>query len=782
MYLSLTKEGRRNGGKVIPMKQGILPIIPVGATGIDDFYSVFNDEADVTWFQGCHPIRRHASGDHATQRAMMAFLHVDGGVPQPRIAAALGVHENTVRAAVKLYLLKGDPGFYGPTAVRGPAVMTPEVLEVCRRLLLEGKSRAEAAAAAGVKKCNVDKAVQKGLLPRAERPPRPGSTRSERAEADVAAASAMGMACVRVEERTMAALGLLPGAATRFEACSGVERGGALCALPALAANGLLAHLGALDAPQAGGFYYRLTHVLILLALMALLRVRAIEALRRGAPGEFGKLLGLDRIPEAKCLRERLGAAAADPAAVAAWANALSRGWMAAAPDMAGTLYVDGHVRVYHGGKTELPRRYVASHRLCLRGVTDYWVNDREGKPFFYVDRPVDNGLLAALRDEIVPRLLREVPGQPSGAALAADPLLPRFRLVFDRAGCSPAFMREMWETHRVACMTYRKNPGDDWPEAEFHAHGVTLANGRAEEMELAERGVWFGNGKEGFWCREFRRLRHGRHGDHQTAIVCTDFKRGLVECAPDMFARWGQEEFFHYMLAEYGLDLLADHATEGFPCRIPVVNPAWKRLDSECRSLRGKTAVAKAKLADLALKAEDMEPGRIEAWMERKALAVAEVADLQGKLEAARLARRGQPQHIPFDELPPEHKFERLAPTRKLLLDTVRMIAYRAETALATLARPALSHPDEARSVVKALFNTPADLLPDEAGKELRVILHPLAEPRLNRAVEAVLAVLNEAEFTYPGTQLRMVYQMLPPKPPDEQKPTTAFSTGQEP
>ena len=34
---------------------------------------------------------------------------------------------------------------------------------------------------------------------------------------------------------------------------------------------------------------------------------------------------------------------------------------------------------VYHGSKTELPRRYVASHRLCLRGVTDYWVNDRKG-------------------------------------------------------------------------------------------------------------------------------------------------------------------------------------------------------------------------------------------------------------------------------------------------------------------------------------------------------------------------------------------------------------------
>jgi hypothetical protein len=30
-------------------------------------------------------------------------------------------------------------------------------------------------------------------------------------------------------------------------------------------------------------------------------------------------------------------------------------------------------VRVYHGSLTNVPRRYVARERLCLRGTTDYW-------------------------------------------------------------------------------------------------------------------------------------------------------------------------------------------------------------------------------------------------------------------------------------------------------------------------------------------------------------------------------------------------------------------------
>lgn len=116
------------------MKQGLLPLMPSGASDIHGFHSVFSDGTDVTWFQGSHAMRVHPASDHATQRAMMAFLHVHGGVPQSRIAAAVRVHENTGWAAVKRYRQNGDVGFYALTRVRGPAVMTPAVMEPCRRL------------------------------------------------------------------------------------------------------------------------------------------------------------------------------------------------------------------------------------------------------------------------------------------------------------------------------------------------------------------------------------------------------------------------------------------------------------------------------------------------------------------------------------------------------------------------------------------------------------------------------------------------------------------------
>ncbi|MEO8497764.1 MAG: putative transposase, partial [Planctomycetota bacterium] len=123
-------------------------------------------------------------------------------------------------------------------------------------------------------------------------------------------------------------------------------------------------------------------------------------------------------------------------------------------PGELGTLYVDGHVRLYHGKKTQLPRRYVSRQRLCLRGTTDYWVNDALGQPFFSIERPIDHGMLEAIESDVEPRLLKDVPGQPTKEELEADPYRSRFLLIFDREGYSPSFFRRMWEQHRIAGIT----------------------------------------------------------------------------------------------------------------------------------------------------------------------------------------------------------------------------------------------------------------------------------------------------------------------------------------
>ena len=148
------------------------------------------------------------------------------------------------------------------------------------------------------------------------------------------------------------------------------------------------------------------------------------------------------------------------------------------APDEAAVLYVDDHVRVYHGSTKRLPKHYVARERLCLSATADYWVNAMDGKPFFVVSQPVDPGMLQAIERHILPVLEQDVPNQPDAAQLAADPLLHRFTMVFDREGYSPAFLARM-KDRRIACLTYHKFPAADWSEDEFVATEIGLPSGQ---------------------------------------------------------------------------------------------------------------------------------------------------------------------------------------------------------------------------------------------------------------------------------------------------------------
>ena len=108
-------------------------------------------------------------------------------------------------------------------------------------------------------------------------------------------------------DRVAASLGLLPGgAATQFEPCRDVAFGGVLCALPALAQNGLFRHLEACFTSL--GRYYTTLQVMTLLGYLALCRVKTVEQLQYQPPGELGKSLGLDRVPEVRCLRNKLQA------------------------------------------------------------------------------------------------------------------------------------------------------------------------------------------------------------------------------------------------------------------------------------------------------------------------------------------------------------------------------------------------------------------------------------------------------------------------------------------
>lgn len=561
----------------------------------------------------------------------------------------------------------------------------------------------------------------------------------------------MGVGTTDVFGRLASSIGGMGPAEPQFQTCMDVPNGGVLLAIPALLANGLLRHTDKLFQLRSG--FYGLYSVFLFVAYMLLARIKSVEGLRYCAPGEWGKLLGLDRSPEVKTVRKKIRELAKEGKGKE-WSAALCSDWMNENPEQTAVLYIDGHVRVYHGDKANIPKHFVARQKLCLHATCDYWVNAMGGVPFFLIPKDVDPGLLSVLKHEIVPRLEKEVPNQPMQDQLEEDPFLHRFALVFDREGYSPDFMLTMKEK-RIACITYNKHPKEDWPDEEFFSKKVKLISGEIVEMRLAERGVFLG---KRVWVREIRRL--GSKG-HQTSIISTCYRMEQDVLAMGIFARWSQENFFKYMRQHFSLDRLADYTVEELPEETRVINPKHRHLEGQIKSKTALLYRKKAQFGAVTIEGE-IEEKKIEEFEKKKVALQEEIVIAQKEIEQLKIERKNIPKHIQLAQLPEEERFQRLSANSKDFLDTIKMIAYRSETAMVNIVREAMSREDDARSFVRCLYQTSVDIIPDIRKGILMIRLHQMTAHSADEVARQLCTILNETETVFPGTKLRLFYEMV--------------------
>ena len=107
------------------------------------------------------------------------------------------------------------------------------------------------------------------------------------------------------------------------------------------------------------------------------------------------------------------------------------------------------------------------------------------------------------------------------------------------------------------------------------------------------------------------------------------------------------------------------------------------------------------------------------------------------------------------------QDRFQQLRAEKKHFLDTIKLIAYRAETALVELARDKMHRLDDARSVIRQLFRTEVDLIPDQQNKTLTVRLHPLTTEVRDQVLRYICQELTSTETVFPTTNLQLIYEI---------------------
>lgn len=723
-----------------------LPLLPTDAQEVSDSLAIQHGEERVVFFNAAGPFFSCRRDDRTGLRVAAVTVIEQGLAGPTAVADALSLHRSTLHRDLRKFEEEGVGGLVekrrGP---RGPHALTPRVQQRAQELLDQGQSIRRTAGDIGLSEGGLRHAIKRGLLTvrtsqRASSRPRETASSTaltspgQRAAKDQACA--LGVAAKRETERILAATGKLAEAAPRFEAVEAVAGAGVLLALPALLQEGLLETGTAVYGRLRNGFF-GLRAVLQALAFMALLRIKTPEQLTEHALGELGILLGLDRAPEVKTLRRKLHEMGERQLADL-FTRQLAERWVKATPRELAILYVDGHVRPYHGRKHALPKLHVQQRGRCLPGTKDFHVNDRRADPLFFVTAEATEGLLSTLDSTLLPEVRRLVGPRR------------RVTIAFDREGWSPQLFAK-WQDEKFDVLTYRKGEQSRWQQR-FFSIVKGKVGGRQVEYRLAERQVHLSNGLR---VREVRRLTDD---GHQTAVITTNETLPLLAVAHRMFSRWQQENFFRYMRHEFALDHLCTNAVEPADPKRLVKPPERIDLEKQLKSAR----TARARLVDARVRLAPGKKVRVGKYSVDKDGLDALIAKREAETEKLAVWVSLFPTKVPLDEVLDPVKIVQLERERKVIVDAIKLTAYRAESALARLVEPFFArHEEEARKFLKSVFQSTADLIPDEGRRRLTVRFHGLASPRATRALGKLCALVNDDAPTYPGTKLRLHFEL---------------------
>ena len=281
--------------------------------------------------------------------------------------------------------------------------------------------------------------------------------------------------------------------------------------------------------------------------------------------------------------------------------------------------------------------------------------------------------------------------------------------------------------------ITYRRKPFDLYPLSVFSRHACQFKGGR-REFNLYE---------EVINIREFGPIRNIvvlKEIGKQTHILTTDRKTEAALIACLMFNRWGQENFFKYMIEHYSLDALQGYGAEDIAEEILVTNPQRKALDEEMCKLRSEIKMVKEEMGGLV--AKRMSRAQLKPWREKLTL-------LEKQLSALRKERRELPAKVPLSQT--DKKIEALDLEKKIIMDTIKIATYNAEGWLLERLEHHYDDPRDVCQLLRIFAGLKGRLWLRQ--EHLVVELTPPGIPKYCRSLEGLCAELNQLNTLFPGT-----------------------------
>jgi hypothetical protein len=653
---------------------------------------------------GGHPVACYRRDDVGSERVIATQLAETLAQDACEIAAAFGMHPVTLsrlrgqlRAAGAQGLMPRKSGPKGPTKV------TPRLLARFRELREEGLSFRAIARRVSRPGREISYGSVALALKGREAEPTPRELPFEESGLEELSPS-----------RETTKVKLVPGQSRRS------RYAGALMLFAGLARLGVWGIFRALGVSAGPSRCWGWAETVAAVVLCFALRFRSIEDSKNALRENLGVLLGHSRSPGLLTLRAKIAALAesVDPLGLS---RELFHRYLALDPVWEGFYYVDGHFCPYYG-QHPTPKGWDPKRRLAVTGHTDAYVHDARGRALFFLSRPLNDSLARA-----IPALVGEI-----RRAHGEGP----FSLLFDRGGYSGevfCFLREQG----IGFITYLKGrkARRRYPERRFRP-GWFRFEGKRHSYRLYEKRTRVtGAGA----IRTILFLGE----DAQQIPVLTNLDASckpakVVHC---LRLRWRQENSFKFLTENYAIDQIIQYGAEKEQAERLVPNPRRRALKERIRSVDEQIQALEAQLGRALNENEERRRPTARGFKiahGRLRRQIAQKRQLLARLES-RLC------HIPaqIDAAKVEKTRSLLREDRRLVVNSLKLVAYNAERMLALRFDMHYGRTQDAFSVFRALLHLPGEVR-CLGTDQIHIVLDRPDSHKVAAALEALLGEIN--------------------------------------
>ncbi len=478
-------------------------------------------------------------------------------------------------------------------------------------------------------------------------------------------------------------------------------------------------------------FFVRETMLTIL--MLALQRCRSVEDYKTLEKRQLGLFWEGVRGMDLRTLRRKLTQLSFEKKALSLLTH-LARRYQEIGLVQCGVLYFDGHFIPYYGERN-VHKGFFTRRRLAVPGQNQYFLNGAFGRPVFFWLKSANNTM-----HMVIPAIIeqvRELTRQET------------FTIVFDRGGFCPKLFRTL-DSEGITFITYLRGAKERVEPSAFDQHPIEYRC-REEEAELAELGYI------GMSPQHYRLVVRKKY-EKQTFILTNDFKRTVPQIATLMFNRWSQENFFKYMAREYHLDSLLSHLAEESPEVVMVKNPQRRENRHIKKELEKELAKLEHFLAEKLMASRKRERSqRIRKEIEKSQERTVEI---KKSLKQLNTQHRQMPKKIPASQLGDSRAREILYQEKKMLVDSLKLLAYNAEEWLLDILAKEYNDSRDFRRVLILILKQPGTIQRIDDDR-LLILLDSLHNPRYQRAAEYLCEQINHMKIPAPSGKGTMFFKV---------------------